>query len=203
MTTYVPLRSRPIVAVRLTRDLRLSKGDWVGVDPEDSRLVTLSHEVFVATYGLPDETVAETKEERAPRRHSSSLLVVKKSDAAKPTTRCGRTLNSCLTTQAGRFFYLLRRHAHPMTAAQLAPFVSPPDKPKSISAALAVLRELGVVASSRVSRDVFWSTTDYGRSEFDRLGPRCFTDYGLPLPPDLTSSAAERLAAAWKDRHSE
>ena len=211
MTTYVPLRQRPIVAVRLKSDLMAARGDWVAIDPEENTVFQFTHEQFVALYGKRDALPVVKREPRtAPKKQPLPVTLVAPKDAVTeqadvPKTRTtNRTADSMLSSQLGRIFYHLHRSMTPVTLHELNEIIAGAENPNSVSAGLSSMKELELVrylpaTSARSGR---WEVTDRGCVVFDRLGPVCFTKYNLQIPPDtLPVSLAEKLAAAWKDRH--
>lgn len=207
MTTYAPKLHRSIVAVRLKSDLMAARGDWVGIDPETDAVVHMTHEEFTSVYGKQDvSSAAQQVATKKPGGQNARRHIIPNPTSPPVVTKWGnRTPDSMLSTQAGRFFYLLRRYANPVKQSELFPHLDPIDKPKSVSSALSALKELGLV-QSQPSGDPdsahLWSVTDRGCVAFDRIGPVSFTKKGLQVPPDrLPPSEADRLAAAWRDRH--
>ena len=207
MTTYVPLRQRPIVAVRLKADLMAPKGDWIGIDPDENTIFHLTNEEFNALYGKRDaEPSKPAQSTRRPRKAPKITVYGLDKLTGAPTIPAsvvnGRTADSVLSTQLGRVFYHLRRSPKPVTLAQLNEIVDGTENPNSVSAGLSVMGQLELVKRDGSHKTGVWSVTDRGCVVFDRLGPICFTKYNLQVPPDtLPASLAEKLAAAWRDRH--
>ncbi len=213
MTTYVPLRQRPIVAVRLKSDLMAAKGDWIGIDSEENTIIHLSNEQFLALYGRREQPLRKQQLPRkAPKvlNTSSPDLFARQADSVTPvaipivTKRTNRTADSMLASQLGRVFYHLRRSARPVTLRELIMIIDGAENQKSVSAGLSSLKELDLVRYEvrASSRSGLWSVTDRGCVVFDRLGPVCFTKYNLQVPPDtLPATLAEKFAVGWKDHH--
>lgn len=195
-TTYVPRAHRAVTAVQLKADLLVEKGHWITID-EDDEVNQLSPEEFQSIYGAPALKAvpkavpkAETNADYIRRVAATNV----RSPTAKPSrphakgaSARGRTIESALTSQPGRIFFYLRSLGRASLTSDIYPLVTNElDQNKStISAALCVLRDLGLVSADREdgSNRNFWNPTSLGIDSFDEFGLECFLKYALPIPP--------------------
>lgn len=106
---------------------------------------------------------------------------------------------SMMRVQAGRIFYALRSINKPAALAEIKALLAERDKVNP-SAALHTLRQAGFVTSVPGETSYLWSVTEEGCRAWDAVGPVCFTDYQMQVPPDRSGPGAT-LQAAWQDRH--
>jgi hypothetical protein len=197
VTTYTPKLTKPVVAARLTTDLMVPAGDWVVIDPETGTVAQFTDDQFAMIYSAAARA-AQAPKPQQPKSAKTSKTVKSGSN---------RTVEGALRSQLGRIFYYLRSLGRPGTTHELYPAVlhAVDQNKKSVSAALTVLRDLGLVSSRDVSKNravkMVWEPTTRGCEAFDALGPVCFTSQELQVPPDAVTSAPVALARAWEGRH--
>lgn len=102
-------------------------------------------------------------------------------------------LERMLAGQPGRYLYYLRRAGGAARSEQIAAaiFHAVDKNPKSLSASLSTMKDRGLVAGVRTSDhglSFVWKVTEKGIEVANKVGVRCFTDYGLQVPPDNMSA---------------
>lgn len=195
-THFVPKLHTRVVAVRIKTDLIVQAGDWVTIDDDDN-ITSYSHDEFSARY-VP-ATTPQQPEQHVPMKVIAPGRTVKnkpeeKAQHMRVAPNNGRSIESMLQTQLGRFFYIIRALGGPQPVREIEKHVLKSDNPHSVSAGLTALTKVGAVKKHEHSGAVSeWEVTPLGCAVFDKFGPVCFTRYNMPVPPDKITPLGDKI----------